>query len=125
MPIKELKISFSISVEALAAALAASNSGMDIQVLGIAEPPPAPRLNGKAPLALPPPSHGARSLLLEHLKAHPEQTFAVKELIVYAATYGFSPQSVYNALTNMHRDSLVRRYTKGQYRISKGGLAHG
>ena len=123
MPIKELKISFSISVEALAAALASSNSGMDIQVLGTAEQPP-PRVNGKAPLALPPPTHGARGLLLEHLKANPDQTFTVKELVTYAATYGFNPPSVYNALTNMYRDHLVRRYTKGKYRISKGGLAH-
>lgn len=129
MPIKELQISFSISVEALAQALAASNHGMKIQVLGT-EPEPVKLpavINGTAtPVkALPPPSHSARIFVLGHLKKHPDVTHTSRELIAFCDNFGFKQQSVYNAISILHKEGLVRKYGAGKYRVSKAGLNHG
>ena len=122
MPIKELQFSFSISVEDLARALATSNSGMKVQVLG-SEPEQLP--NGHAVKALPPPKRNLRHILLTYLRSRPDRTITTKELAAYAETYGFNPQAVHNATHNMHRDGLIRRYKPGMFRISKAGLTHG
>jgi len=120
MPIKELNVSFRISVEALAQALATSNSGMHIDVLGTEAPKQI--TNGSAK-QLPAPS--ARRFIVAFLRQHPDQTFTTKQLREAAANHGFSASNFYSSLTYARNDGLIRKYAGGKYRIAKAGLANG
>jgi hypothetical protein len=121
MPIKELQFSFRISVEALAQALAHSNSEMNIQVLGT-EPE---QLNGSEVKRLPPPpkSH-IRNLALAFIKRK-GRPVTTGELADHFVEFGLSKQSAHNVMYNMRIAGWVRRDAKGGHRITKVGLQHG
>lgn len=127
MPVKELKVSFSISVEALAQALATSNSGMQIDVLATDDTPQIAKKNGHSePKLLPPPSgDSCRALMLSYLRHRPNNTVMIHSLRLYAAEFNFNDQQVYNALLALRYKGLVRKYGRAKYRISKKGLKNG
>lgn len=120
MPIKELQFSFSISVEDLARALALSNSGMKVQVLGTEATEVTP-----ATPALPAPTRGgARHIISAFMREHDGHSYTVAQLRDVCSPYGYTAEAVYAAIYAMRQSKELRRFTNGAYRLTKRGL-HG
>lgn len=123
MAVKMITVQFDLDVELFTKMLAHSNQGVKFSVYG--DDKPQRIEEPERQLALPPPKKGVRNVLLPYMQKYPDRTFSTKELVVMAANFGYTESGVYNAIHNMHRDGLLRRYTKGKYRISKAGITHG
>lgn len=116
MPIKMLKISFDVSVEALLKTVAQENIGLDIQAYQTAAEPK------DRVLALEDQSsHSLRAIVLSHLKHNTRATMA--ELTMVAATHGHhEPKKLYNLMYVLYHSRLVTRPAKSVYKISKRGM---
>lgn len=118
MPVKELEFSFRITVEALAQALANSNHGVDIKVLGT----PAIPLNDAEPKQLEPPRKGMpRELILGLMRKDPAKTYPTAMLVAFCANYGVSTKTVYSATYYMRKGGELRKNAAG-WRLTKGAI---
>lgn len=115
MPIKMLKVSFDISVEALLKTVASENVALDIQAYQTAAEP-KPKV-----LALEDQSeHSLRAVVLSHLKNVSRASTA--ELGMVAAQHGYSPKQLGNLMYVLYTSRLVARPAKGVYKITKRGM---
>ena len=123
MPVRKVSVVFDLDVELFTRILGAANQGVRFETYG--DDKPFQVEGPKRQLALPAPKEGARHLILAHMKQHPDKTFTTDELVVFVENYGYERKNVHNAMHNMHRDGLIRKYRPGQYRVSKAGMQHG
>jgi len=123
MAVKMITVQFDLDIELFTKILAHSNQGVKFSVYG--DDKPQRIEEPERQLTLAPPKKGVRHVLLPYMKKHPDKTFTTKEMIAIASNFGYNESAVYNAVHNMHRDGLLRRYTPGKYRISKAGITHG
>lgn len=125
MPIKELNISFTITVEALAQALATSNKGMNIQVLGTATDPDMDAVLAaeEERLLLPAPQRGGlRSAIIHYLRKSPKTSHTSAELLAFFVPQGYTKHRVWNAISNSKAAGYLARTPRGKnYRLTKKG----
>lgn len=118
MPIKMLKFSFSLPVEAVLEAAAKYNTSLDIEAYREATDKTADET-----LAIEDQSKGSlRSVVLEHLK-HMGSAVKLSDLKLVAAQHGHDPKQLSNALYILCVKKLVSRPAMGTYRITKRGSA--
>jgi hypothetical protein len=123
MPIKKLKFSFEVGVEALTQILTEGHSTMDIEVVeDVARTPKLPR--PPEPLALPPPSgrggrKGIKEVVLGSLRSGRKVDATELKAVLKAA--GYSVNSLPNQLHQMKAERLVKSVGVGLYVITKKG----
>jgi hypothetical protein len=122
MPVKQLNVTFNISVEALAQALAHSNSGIQIQALGSEPEPFEP---AEKPKLLAPPD-SLINVVLRHFKEHPNEVVPHEDIKFIAIQRGRSQKTCDSALYNLKSRGLIRRSGgRGRYRLTAKGRNHG
>jgi hypothetical protein len=120
MPIKKLKFSFVVGVEALTKILSEGNSEMNIEVFE--DQPRVAKPKEKPQLALPAPGRGRglRDALLGALRSGQKMTTAELRAVIVAV--GYSEQSLSNQVFELHREKLIKTVSRGVYVITKKGL---